>query len=294
MQPADFLKGRVDEILAVLRDSDAQAREAALRSLVAAVQSLPSQSSGVSVIDAAEHYGRLFRDFPGAEQQALQVEGLLGVARILFGCSSPARAAHFARPALEWTRTLGRPDLHRQAANDNGVYCLKQRDFAGALALLEEAYEVSRANGMEDGRLRALSNMAACLQDAGYYGRAIEVNRRLLSGGAAASGAALEREAAALGNLVHCHLARGELGDALAAGERGAELIDAKGAHTSALARHQFESFFNAALLETGRTDRARARLRQLRAAILHLDIAKTQSAAQRAAWTAQGISLEA
>jgi len=269
MQPADFLKGRVDQLLAVLRDSDAQARDAALRSLVAAAQSLPSQASGVSVIDAAEHYGRLFRDFPGTELRALQVEGLLSVARVLFSCSSPARAAHFARPALEWARTLGQPDLHRQAANDNGVYCLKQRDFAGALALLEEAYEVSRANGLEDGRLRALSNMAACLQDAGYYGRAIEVNRRLLSVGSPASGAALEREAAALGNLVHCHLARGELGDALAAGERGAELIDAKGANTSALARHQFESFFTAALLEAGRTGEARARLRQLRAANL-------------------------
>ena len=269
MQPADFLKGRVDQLLAVLRDSDAQARDAALRSLVAAAQSLPSQASGVSVIDAAEHYGRLFRDFPGTELRALQVEGLLSVARVLFSCSSPARAAHFARPALEWARTLGQPDLHRQAANDNGVYCLKQRDFAGALALLEEAYEVSRANGLEDGRLRALSNMAACLQDAGYYGRAIEVNRRLLSVGSSASGAALEREAAALGNLVHCHLARGELGDALAAGERGAELIDAKGANTSALARHQFESFFTAALLEAGRTGEARARLRQLRAANL-------------------------
>src|SRR5258708_10797869 len=267
MQPVDFLRGRTDEVLAALGNSDAQTREAALRTLVASLQTLQSKSSDDSTVDVAEHYGRLFRDFPGAEQRALQVEGLLDVARILFECSTPTRAAHFGRHALEWARTLSRPDLHRQAANLNGIFCLKQRDFAGALALLEEAYNVARANGLEDGRLRALANMAACLQDAGYYGRAIEVNRRLLTlGRAATSGAAREREAAALGNLVHCHLARGELHHALIAGERGAELIRSGGAKTNALARHQFESFFNAALLEDGRTDEARARLRQLRA----------------------------
>jgi len=267
MQPVDFLRGRTDEVLAALSNSDAQTREAALRTLVASLKTLQSKSSDDSTVDVAEHYGRLFRDFPGTEQRALQVEGLLDVARLLFGCSSPARAAHFGRPALEWARTLGRPDLHRQAANDNGVYCLKQRDFAGALALLEEAYDVARASGLEDGRLRALVNMAACLQDAGYYGRAIEVNRRLLTlGAAAASGAARERESTALTNLVHCHLARGELQHALVAGERGAELIRSEAGKTNALVRHQFESFFNAALLEAGRTDEARLRLRQLRA----------------------------
>jgi putative two-component system response regulator len=267
MRPADFLRGRADEVLAVLGDSDAQTREAALHALTAAVQTLQANSSDAAVAEIAEHYGRLFHEFPGAEQQPLQIEGLLTVARILFGCSSPARAAHFGRPALERARRLGRPDLHRQAANDNGVYCLKQRDFAGALALLEEAYEVSGANELEDGRLRALANMAACLQDAGYYGRAIEVNRRLLGDGAAAArGGANECEVAALGNLVHCHLARGELDEALTAGERGAALIGSGETHIDALARHQFESFFNAALLEAGRTDEARARLRQLRA----------------------------
>ena len=266
LHSADFLSRRTVEVLAVLRDSDAQTREAALLTLVASLRTLQSKSPDDSTADVAEHYGRLLRDFPGTEQRALQVEGLLGVARILFGCRSPAWAAYFARPALEWARTLGQPDLHRQAANDNGVYCLKGRDFAGALALLEEAYDVSRANGLEDGRLRALANMAACLQDAGYYGRAIEVNRRILSNpGAAASDLAREREAAALGNLVHCHLARGELQQALTAGERGAELYRSQGAKANALARYQFESFFSAALLEAGRTDEARLRLRQLR-----------------------------
>jgi len=269
MHPAGFLSRRADEVLAALGDSDAQTREAALRTLVGSVQTLQSKTSASAVVDGAEHFGRLFRDFPGTELRALQVEGLLSVARILFACSSPARAAHFGRPALEWARTLGLPDLHRQAANDNGVYCLKQRDFAGALALLEEAYEVSRAGGLEDGRLRALANMAACLQDAGYYGRAIEVNRRLLAHGTAeASNTACEREAAALGNLVQCHLALGELPQALAAGERGARLFgsEGEGARVNVLARHQFESFFNAALLEAGRTEQARSRLRQLRA----------------------------
>ncbi|TMH75649.1 MAG: hypothetical protein E6H52_08810, partial [Betaproteobacteria bacterium] len=95
-----------------------------MRTLVASLLTLQSKSLDGSTAEVAEHYGRLFRDFPKAEQRVLQVEGLLTVARILFGCSSPARAAHFARPALEWARRLGRPDLHRQAANDNGVYCL--------------------------------------------------------------------------------------------------------------------------------------------------------------------------
>jgi putative two-component system response regulator len=219
-----------------------------------------------STVTAVEHYGRLFRDFPGEEQRSLQVEGLLDVSRTLFGCSSPERAAHFARPALEWARRLNRPDLHWQAANLNGVYALKQRDFAGALALLEEAYEVSRANGLEAGRLRVLGNMAACLQDAGYYSRAVEVNRRLLADNASgAPDAEREREAAALSNLVHCHLVQGELTQALSAGERGAELFGSGGAKSNVLARHQFESFYNAALLESGQTDQARLRLRQLR-----------------------------
>jgi putative two-component system response regulator len=266
MHPADFLSGRTAEVLAVLGDAGARTREAALFALVVSLRALQSKSPDLSTGDTAEHYGRLFRNFPGTEQRPLQVEGLLVVARILFGCQSPARAAHFARPALEWARTLDRPELRRQAANDNGVYCLKQRDFAGAFALLEEAYEVSRANGMEDGRLRALANMAACLQDAGYYGRAIEVNRKVLTdAGAAANDPAREREAAALTNLVHCHLARGELQQALAAGERGAVLFESEGAKANALARYQFESFFNAALLEAGRTEEARLRLRQLR-----------------------------
>jgi putative nucleotidyltransferase with HDIG domain len=227
---------------------------------------MQTKSADDSTVNLAEHYGRLFRDFPGTEQRILQVEGLLDVSRILFGCSSPARAAHFGRPALEWARTIGRPDLHWQVANANGVYCLKQRDFAGALALLEEAYEVSRANGLEEGRLRALVNMAACLQDAGYYARAIDVNRRLLSDrNFTASDAERKHEAAALSNLVHCHLALGQLSHALSAGERGAQVFRSAGTKSNALARYQFESFFNAALLESGRTDEARLRLRQLR-----------------------------
>jgi putative two-component system response regulator len=266
IQAADFLRGRTDEVLAALGDADARTREAVVVTLLASLRNLQSKSLDDSTGELAEHYGRLLRDFPGPEGRALRAEGLLDVARILFGCRSPAVAAHFARPALEWARTLGRPDLHAKAANANGILCLKQRDFAGALSLLEEAYEVSRANGLEDGRLRALANMATCLQDAGYYGRAIEVNRQLLSKeGAATSDTARECEAAALGNLVHCHLARGEVPQALAAGERGAELFRSARSRTNALARHQFESFFNAALLVAGRTDEARRRLRQLR-----------------------------
>jgi HD-GYP domain-containing protein (c-di-GMP phosphodiesterase class II) len=228
---------------------------------------MQANSLDASTANAAEHYGKLFRDFPDEALRALQVEGLLDVSRILFACSSPARAAHFSRPALEWARRLGRPDLHWQAANLSGVFCLKQRDFAGALALLEEAHEVARGNGLEAGRLRVLGNMAACLQDAGYYSRAVEVNRQLLADRSSApSDADREREAAALTNMVHCQLVLGELPQALNSGQRGADLFDSGGARSNPLARHQFESFFNAALLESGRTGEARLRVRKLRA----------------------------
>ncbi len=269
MQPADFLRLRVDEIVAALRDADAQTRQATLQALVNAVRSLPTAAPGSALVGAAEHLGRLLREFPGLTHRALQVEGLLDVAHLLFAHGSPARASSFARDACEWARQVDRPELHRRAANNYGLYCLKQRDVAGALAHLEEAYQVSVDHGLEEGRLRALANMAACLQDAGYFDRAIEVNRRLVGTGPDCGHASVELKASALGNLVHCHLARGEFGDALAAGERGARLVDADGASMSVLARHQFESFLNAALLEAGRTQEARDRLARLRAAQL-------------------------
>ncbi len=267
MQPADFLKLRVDEIVAALGDADAETRQATLQALVTAVRSLPATAPGDVLVGAAEHLGRLLHAFPGISQRALQVEGLLDVAQLLFAYGSPTRATSFARQACEWARQLGRPELHRRAANNYGLYCLKQRDVAGALTHLEEAYQVSVDHGLEEGRLRALANMAACLQDAGYFDRAIEVNRRLVGLGAASRLASTELKATALGNLVHSHLARGEVGDAVAAGEQGARLIDADGAGMSTLARHQFESFFNAALLEAGRTQEARDRLNRLRSA---------------------------
>ncbi len=266
MQLSDLLCRRKDEMVTVLRESDARTQQAALRVLVGALQTLPSKGQASDVRDVAEHIGQLILDFPGHELRGLQIEGLLTVASLLFSYSSPARAAHYAQPALQLARTLGQPDLHRRAANDNAGYCLRQRDFAGALALLEEAYEVSRTNGLDDGRLRALANIAACLQEAGYYRQAVEVNRPMLSLVASSGGAAQDRQAGALGNLVHCHLALGELGEALAAGERGAQLIDIRGACSDALVRHQFENFFSAALLEAGRVTEARARLQKLRA----------------------------
>ena len=266
LQSPDFFSRRVAEILAALRDADAQTRQSTLSTLVDALRAQLSESADASTGDIAEHYGRLFRNLPGTEHRALQIEGLLGVARLLFGCKSAARAAHYARPALEWARTLGRPDLHAQSANATGVYCLRLRDFAGALALLEEAYRVASANGLGDSALRSLVNMATCLQDAGYYGRAIQINRWILANRASvASELARECEAAAIGNLVHCHLARGELQQALTAGERGAELFRSAESKSNALSRHQFESFLNAALLEAGRIDEARLRLAQLR-----------------------------
>jgi putative two-component system response regulator len=258
---------RTEEVLTALGEADAQTRETALRTLVASLRTMQSKATDESTVSVAEHYGRLFRDFPGTEHRELQVEGLLDVSRILFACSSPRRAADFAQPALEWARMLGRGDLQWQAANATGVFYFKQRDFAGALALLEEGYNVSCAKGLEEGRLRSLVNMAACLQDAGYYARSIEVNRRLLADEHLAENDPGRRyEAAALSNLVHCHLALGQLPQALEAGHRGDCVFRAVGSGANPLARHQFENFFNAALLESGRTEEARRRVRELRA----------------------------
>jgi putative nucleotidyltransferase with HDIG domain len=266
IQPQDFLSGRTDEVLAVLREADPQTREAALSTLARFIRVMQSKSADASTVTLAEHYGRIFRDFPGAEQRDLQIEGLLDVCRLLFRCSSPARAVHFSRAALERARTLGRPDLHWRAANASGAYSVKQRDFAAALALLEEAYEVARAHGLENGRLRALVNMATCLQDAGYYARAIEMDRRLLADpNLRSDDPEREREAIVLTNLVHCHLAVGEVPQALSSGRVGAQVFETGGAKSNPLVRHQFESFYNAALLESGRTEEARSRLRQLR-----------------------------
>ncbi len=265
MRAADLLTRRVEEVVAALGDADLRTREATLQALVRAVRSLPNLAAGEANVEAAEHYGRLLRQFPATSQRAVQVEGLLQAARVLFAYGSAARAAALARHALELARHLGDPELHRQAANNAAGYCLRVRDIAGALCLLEEAHGVCQANRLEEGRLRTLSNMAACLQEAGYYDRAIEVSQRLVGIGDTSIPAIRELEAAALGNLVHCHLARGELEAALAAGERGARLLDAGSATFTPLARHQFESFFNAALLEAGRTAEAKARLRRLR-----------------------------
>jgi putative two-component system response regulator len=265
-QPQDFLSGRTDEVLAVLREADPQTREAALCTLAGFIRAMQAKSADDSTVTVAEHYGRIFRDFPGAEQRTVQIEGLLDVCRLLYRCSSPARAVHFARAALERARTLGQPDLHWRAANACGAYCLKQRDFAGALALLEEAYEVADTHGIGDGRLTVLCNMATCLQDAGYYARAIELNRRLLSDRKCGIGdTKVEWVAAALTNLVQCHLVLGELPQAVSSGEQAAKVFEAAGPRSNPLARYQFESFFNAALLESGRALEARERLRQLR-----------------------------
>ncbi|MBV8208833.1 MAG: HD-GYP domain-containing protein [Burkholderiaceae bacterium] len=270
VEAADFFSARLDEILAALGDVDAQTREAALRALIDSLRGLQSKALDHTTADIADHYGRLFRDLHAPEHRPLQVEGLLLTARILFGCGSRGRAVHFARHALGWARTLGIPELHRQAANLSGAYCLKQRDFAAALTLLEEAYEVARANGLEDGRLSALGNLATCLQDAGYYEGAIEVNRGLLASEEIPSSmTGRSCVANALGNLVYCHLVRGELHDALVTGERGAKVFASLDPTFNPLARHQFECFFNAALLEAGRTEEARERLRRLRQAQL-------------------------
>jgi len=266
MPMPDFLSGRTVEVLEVLAQSDSQTRDAVLRTLIVCMRDLKAKPPDESCAEAAEHYGRLLRDFPSAEQRGLRAEALLDAARILFQCGSPARAAAFAQPALEWARHIGKPELLAQAANTNGVMRQALRDFAGALALLEEAYEVARDGGLGQIRLRAMVNIATCLQDAGYYGAAIEVNERILGGSASlASSMARECEAAALGNLVHCHLVRGELPQALMAAERGAEPSRLDTLKSNPMARHQFESFYNAALLEAGRTDEARRRLRQLR-----------------------------
>src|ERR1700756_188252 len=86
VQAADFFSARLDEILAALGDADAQTREAALRALVDSLRGLQSKSLDHTTADIAELYGRLFRDLHAPQHRALQIEGLLLTARILFGC----------------------------------------------------------------------------------------------------------------------------------------------------------------------------------------------------------------
>jgi putative two-component system response regulator len=266
MSLPDFLAGRTSEVLEALALSDSETRDAVLRTVIASLRDLKAKAPDESSAQAAEHYGRLLRDFPGGEQRVARIEGLLDASRILFHCGAPARAAAFAQPALGWAREAGQPELLAQAANINGVLRQARRDFAGALSLLEEAYRAARDSGLQEIRLRAMVNIATCLQDAGYYGGAIEVNERIVGTSASIPGAPTrECEAAALGNLVHCHLVRGELSQALLAAERGAERLREDTFRANPMARHQFESFYNAALLEAGRTDEARRRLLQLR-----------------------------
>jgi len=266
MSLPEFLSGRTAEVLEVLSNADAQTRDAVLRTLVAGVREIKTKAPNESTTEAAEHYGRLLRDFPGSDSRELRAEALLDVSRVLFQCGSPSKAAGFAQPALEWARHVGRPGLLAQAANVAGGLRLAQRDFPGALCMLEEAYEVSRKAGLEDLRLRAMVNIATCLQDAGYYGGAVEINERVvLFSGSLPTPQARECEAGAYANLVHCHLVRGDLSRALMAAERGAERFKLDALKCNPMARHQFESFYNAVLLEIGRPDEARRRLWQLR-----------------------------
>jgi len=265
LQPDDLVRGRKDEVVAALWDADAETRQAALQALLRIITSLQSKPVDDMTVTQAEHCGGLLRDLGTIDQRELQIEGLLQVSRLLFGSTSAARAATYAEPALEWARQLGRPQLHWQAANLNGVYALKQRDFATSLALFDEAYQVAIQHGLEAARLRVLSNLGACLQDAGYYARAVDINRQLLAA-AQRDGAAGEREAAVLGNLVHCHLVMGQLGQAVNAGESAAKIFDSGAGGSNAVARYQFENFYASALLEAGRAGEALQRSRALRA----------------------------
>ncbi len=118
----DFLNTRTCDLLAVLGDADDQTRSAIVRSLVGAIRDVPTRVPETVLLQAAEHYGRLLLAFPGTKHRPEQAEGLLLLGRILFARSSPSRARQLAHPALEWARSAGRPELHRQAANDYGVY----------------------------------------------------------------------------------------------------------------------------------------------------------------------------
>lgn len=267
MSLPDFLTGRTAEVLEVLARSDPETRDAVLQTIAASVKELKEKLPDSACADAAEHYGRLLRDFPTPALREVRAEALLDVVRVLFQCGAGARAGAFAQPALEWARLTARPDLRVQLANANGVLRVAQRDFAGALSLLEEAYQVARENQLPDQRLRAMVNIATCLQDAGYYGGAIEVNERVLALAAPlASPLARDCEGGALANLVHCHLVRSDLSRALLAAERSSERFESDALRTNTMMRHQFESYYNAALLEAGRVDEAQRRLVKLRA----------------------------
>jgi putative nucleotidyltransferase with HDIG domain len=267
MSLPDFLSGRTAEVLEVLSQSDSQTRDAVLQTIIVSVRDLKTRLPDSACADAAEHYGRLLRDFPTTGHRELRAEALLDVARILFQSGAAARAAAYAQPALEWARNTERADLRSQLANASGCLRVAQRDFAGALAVLEEAYTVARDSGLTDLSLGAMVNIATCLQDAGYYGGAIAINERVVALSASlTTERARESEGCAYGNMIHCHLVRGDLSRALVSAERGAERFRLDALKAVPMARHQFESFYNAALLEAGRIDEAQRRLLQLRA----------------------------
>src|ERR1700751_4678862 len=123
MSLPDFLTGRTAEVLEVLAQSDSQTRDAVIHTIASSVRELKTRPLDSACADAAEHYGRLLRDFPSASHRELRAEALLDVARILFQCGATSQAAAFAQPALEWARDVGRPELQSQLANANG--CLR-------------------------------------------------------------------------------------------------------------------------------------------------------------------------
>ena len=59
MQLSELLSRRKDELVTVLRESDARTQEAALRTLVKALRTLPSKCQASNVRDVAEHIGQL-------------------------------------------------------------------------------------------------------------------------------------------------------------------------------------------------------------------------------------------
>jgi len=137
-------------------ESDSQTREAALRTLVESLLRGRSKVMDGSTAEVAEQYGRCSR-FPRAEQRGHAGRGPTTVARILLAadhrpgrrfratCASNGREGSVGPICTTW--------------RERHALCLKQRDST-ARGAAKRPYDVSRAKGMEEGRLRALANMA--------------------------------------------------------------------------------------------------------------------------------------
>jgi len=106
----------------------------------------------------------------------LQVEGLITVERLFVGCSHrPGGGGIFDRTASNGREGFGVPDLHRKAAKTMSL--LRRSAISGGAgrdACLKRLRRVPCQRAGRGARVERAGTWRV-LQDAGYYGRAIEV-----------------------------------------------------------------------------------------------------------------------